>query len=226
VIGDLKAVAAPLAADAQALARLQQAIGRRPVWLAASTHSGEEAMAGRVHRALAQHHRDLLTIIVPRHAARGEAIAAELAAQGLNVARRGRGAMPQADHAIFLGDTMGEMGLYLALSPSVYVGKSLLHEGGHNPREPALLGRAVLFGPHMENFSAAAAALQQSGGAVAVANEAALIAQLRRLLDSPAIAREMGGKARARAEAEAAGILDATLDALAPVLDRLSYARA
>ena len=226
VIGDLKAVAAPLAADADTLARLREAIGRRPVWLAASTHDGEEALAGRVHRALAQHHRDLLTIIVPRHAARGDAVAAELAGQRLAVARRAKGATPRNDHDIFLGDTMGEMGLYLALAPAVFVGKSLLHEGGHNPREPALLCRAVLFGPHMENFAAAAAGLQQAGGAVAIADEAALVAQLRRLLDSPAIAREMGERARKRAQADAAGILDATLDALAPVLDRLSHARA
>lgn len=226
VVGDLKAIAAPLAAEPEALARLQHAIGHRPVWLAASTHGGEEAMAGRVHRILAEHHRDLLTIVVPRHAARGDTIAAELATLGLSVARRGKGAVPRPDDTIFLGDTMGEMGLYLALAPSVFVGKSLLHEGGHNPREPALLGRAVLFGPHMENFAAAAAALQQAGGAVMVADEAALAAQLRRLLDSPAIAREMGERARARARADAAGILDATLDALAPVLDRLGHARA
>ncbi|MDA1072308.1 MAG: 3-deoxy-D-manno-octulosonic acid transferase, partial [Proteobacteria bacterium] len=160
VVGDLKAIAAPLAAEPEALARLQQAIGHRPVWLAASTHGGEEAMAGRVHRILAQQHRDLLTIVVPRHAARGDSIAAELATLGLSVARRGKGAAPRPGDAVFLGDTMGEMGLYLALAPSVFVGKSLLHEGGHNPREPALLGRAVLFGPHMENFAAAAAALQ------------------------------------------------------------------
>ena len=226
VVGDLKAIAAPLAAEPEALARLQQAIGHRPVWLAASTHGGEEAMAGRVHRILAQQHRDLLTIVVPRHAARGDSIAAELATLGLSVARRGKGAAPRPGDAVFLGDTMGEMGLYLALAPSVFVGKPRLHEGGHNPREPALLGRAVLFGPHMENFAAAAAALQQAGGGVAVADEAALAAQLRRLLDSPAIAREMGERARARARADAAGILDATLEALAPVLDRLGHARA
>ncbi len=226
VIGDLKAVAAPLQADPETVARLRQAIGKRPVWLAASTHHGEEAMAGRVHRALAEHHRDLLTIIVPRHAARGDTVNQELAAQGFAVARRGKGAAPKPGDAIFLGDTMGEMGLYLALAPTVFVGKSLLHEGGHNPREPALLGRAVLFGPHMENFATAAAALQQAGGALEVADEAALAAQLRRLLDSPSIATEMGARAKARAEAEAAGILDATLDALAPVLDRLGHARA
>ena len=226
VIGDLKAVAAPLAADPGVLERLRGAIGRRPVWLAASTHHGEEALAGRVHRMLAEHHPDLLTIVVPRHAARGDEVTRELSALGLAVARRGKGATPQGHHAVFLGDTMGEMGLYLALAPAVFVGKSLLHDGGHNPREPALLGRAVLFGPHMENFATAAAALLQSGGAVEVADEQALAAQLRRLLDSPAIATEMGARGRARAEAEAAGILDATLEALAPVLARLDHARA
>lgn len=226
VVGDLKAVAAPLAADGDALARLRAAIGSRPVWLAASTHSGEESLIGRVHRTLCQHHPRLLTVIVPRHAGRGETIAADLAGHGLTVARRSKGALPQADQAIYLGDTMGEMGLYLALAPAVFVGKSLLHEGGHNPREPALLGRAVLFGPHMENFAAAAAALLQSGGALQVADETALAAQMRRLLDSPAIAADMGARALARANLDATGILDATLDALAPILERLDHARA
>src|SRR5690606_1524485 len=137
---------------------------------AASTHEGEEALAARVHTVLAERIEGLLTVIVPRHAARGDALTRELGALGLKVARRSRGDAPGPRDDVFLGDTMGEMGLYLRLAPVVLVGKSLLHEGGHNPREPARRGRAVLFGPHMENFAAAAAALQQAGGATQVAD--------------------------------------------------------
>lgn len=225
-VGDLKAAAAPLEAEPGTLEPLLQAIGRRPAWVAASTHEGEEALCARVHKALAERFEGLLTVIVPRHAARGDTLARELAGLGLKLARRSRGDTPGPRDDVFLGDTMGEMGLYLRLAPAVLVGKSLLHEGGHNPREPARLGRAVLFGPHMENFAAAAAALQQAGGAVQVADEATLAAELRRLLEGPAGAAEMGARARRRAEDDAAGILDATLDALGPVLAPLRHARA
>ncbi len=217
-IGDLKAAAAPQAADAGELARLKAAIGARPVWAAVSTHDGEERLAGRIHRRLAGVLPGLLTAIVPRHARRGDAVAARLAGDGLRVARRSQGALPTGASDVFLGDSMGEMGLYLALANPVFVGKSLLHRGGHNPREPALRARAVLFGPHMENFSAPARRLLQAGGAIQAADEQALAAAVRQLLADPDRARRMGQRAALAAAAEAEGVLDGALAALAPVL--------
>ena len=226
VAGDLKAAAAPLRADPDALAPLLRARGRRPSWVAASTHAGEEALAARVHAALAERHADLLTVVVPRHAERGESVAAECRAAGLGVARRSLARLPGPRDAVYLGDTMGEMGLYLRLAPVVFVGKSLLGKGGHNPREAARLGRALLFGPHMENFAAAASALRRCGAAREVADEAGLAGDLAFLIENPTAAARMGKQGRARVEAEAAGIVEAHLEALAPVLAPRRHARA
>ncbi len=157
--GDMKAAAPALEADAESLARVVTAIGDRPVWVAASTHPGDEAMVADVHRQIAPSHPGLLTVIVPRHADRGDALMTELTELGFTRSR-GAGATncPRPRTDLFLGDSMGEMGLYLRLGNPVFMGKSMLHVGGHNPREPALLGRAVLFGPHMENVGQAAEA--------------------------------------------------------------------
>ncbi len=217
--GDLKATVPALAVDAESLARVTAAIADRPVWVAASTHTGDEVMAGEVHQVVRAAHDDLLTVIVPRHADRGGAIARELRAMGLNVARRSRGELPDGATDVFLGDSMGEMGLYLRLGNPVFMGKSILHIGGHNPCEPALLGRAVVFGPHMENVTQAADALLQAGGAVEVADKTALAATVQRLLEQPQALRQIGERARSRAEADAAGILDAAMAVLYPVLD-------
>jgi 3-deoxy-D-manno-octulosonic-acid transferase len=216
--GDMKAAAPALEADAESLARVEAAIGGRPVWIAASTHTGDEAMVADVHRQIAPSHPGLLTVIVPRHADRGDAVMMELTELGFRVARRGRNELPEAGTELFLGDSMGEMGLYLRLGNPVFMGKSMLHVGGHNPREPALLGRAVLFGPHMENVGQAADALLQAGGAIEVADPAGLAATVSRLLRQSDALAQIGARGQQRALADAAGIVDAALDALAPVL--------
>ena len=213
------AAAMPLEADNAALARVQDAVGRRPTWLAVSTHEGEERLAADVHRKIARSIPGLLTVIVPRHADRGDAIETDLTDRGFGVVRRSRNELPGPQADIFLGDSMGEMGLYLRLGNPVFVGKSLLHEGGHNPREPALLGRAVLFGPHMENFIQAANDLMAASGAIQVADAATLAALVGRLLQDAEAVAAMGAAGQARAEADASGILDAVYRALAPVVE-------
>lgn len=214
-LGNLKASAEPLPVDEGELARLRRILGKRPLWLAASTHDGEEALAGRVHRRLDR--SDLLTVIVPRHPPRAAAIAAALAADGLVVARRSLGEAPRPETQVYLVDTMGELGLLYRLAGIALVGKSLLGTGGQNPFEPARLGCAVLFGPHMENFSEAAAALVSCGGAIEVADEAPLAATLARLLDDPAECHRRGEAARAYAEAQA-GAAERVLAAIGPLL--------
>ena len=216
--GDMKAAAPALEADAESLARVVTAIGDRPVWVAASTHPGDEAMVADVHRQIAPSHPGLLTVIVPRHADRGDVVITELTELGFTVARRGRNELPQDATELFLGDSMGEMGLYLRLGNPVFMGKSMLHVGGHNPREPALLGRAVLFGPHMENVGQAAETLLQAGGAIEVADPASLAATVSRLLRQPDAMAQISARGQQRALADAAGIVDAALGALAPVL--------
>jgi 3-deoxy-D-manno-octulosonic-acid transferase len=161
--GNLKGDTDPPPVDEAVLEHYRKQIGSRKTWAAISTFDGEEKAAGTVHNAIKA--RDgQLTIIVPRHPERGDAVEAELTAMGLSVARRSRGDLitPQTD--IFLGDTIGEMGLYLRLTELAFVGRSLLANGGQNPLEPAMLGCAVLSGAHVQNFRDAYQKLLRAGG--------------------------------------------------------------
>ncbi len=218
--GNLKYSSAPLAADEMALAALRQAAGDRPVWLAASTHDGEEALCLDAHRALAAELPGLLTVIAPRHPQRGAAIGARLDEAGLPWACRSAGALPDAGTAVYLADTLGEMGVLLRLAPVVLVGGSLVPHGGHNPIEPAQLGAAILFGPHMTNFPEIAEELQAAKGALGVADGPALTATLGRLLRDPAERARMA-EAAAGVAARHRGVLDTTLQSLAPLLSGL-----
>jgi 3-deoxy-D-manno-octulosonic-acid transferase len=162
-LGNLKDAAPPLPADPAALQQLRQAVGERPVFLAASTHPGEEAVAIAAHAALAARHPGLLTILAPRHPERGPALAAEAA--GHAVARRAAGEMPGPDTAIYVADTLGELGLFYRLARVCLVGGSLVPHGGQNPLEPARLGCPILLGPHTWNFAEPVARLLAAGGA-------------------------------------------------------------
>ncbi|PWS38407.1 3-deoxy-D-manno-octulosonic acid transferase [Falsiroseomonas bella] len=193
--GDVKTAAAPLPADPAALEALRTAIGDRPVFLAASTHPGEEALALAAHRALAPEVPGLLTILVPRHPERGAPVAAE--AGDLPTARRGAGELPGPGTAIYVADTLGELGLFYRLARVALVGGSLVPHGGQNPLEPARLGCPILVGPHTRNFAEAMERLLAAGGALRLPDAAALAPAIRDVLSDP-------GRARAIAEAAAA----------------------
>ncbi len=218
-VGNLKFAAAPLPADGAELEALGAAMDGRPRWLAASTHAGEEEAAGRVHARLAADRPDLLTIVVPRHAERGGAVAAALAHSGLAVARRAAGQPVAAGTQVYVADTMGELGLFYRLADVVFIGKSLLASGGQNPLEPAHLDCAIVHGPDMSNFEDIARRMAAADASETVADEAALAAAVGRLLDDPAACRRRARAARDFAAAES-GVLDATLDELAPYLDQ------
>lgn len=199
VPGNLKFAAPELPADPDTLARLQNLIGGRPVWLAASTHPGEEAIAAMVHAGLAPRLPGLLTIIVPRHPERGVTLASDLGA-----ARRSQGADPPPEGGLWLGDTMGEMGLYCRLAQAVFVGKSLVGQGGQNPLEPARLGRPVAVGPHTANFREPVAALREAGALAEVADAAALSGWVETMLTDPEAALRAGEAGRQAAARTAA----------------------
>jgi 3-deoxy-D-manno-octulosonic-acid transferase len=224
-LGNLKLAAPPLAADEAELASLQAACAGRPVWLAASTHPGEEAIAGQVHKALAARFPGLLTLIEPRHPDRGPEIAAELAAQGLAVARRGAGEAPNAKTDIYLADTLGELGLWYRLAEVVFVGNSLGHIGGHNPLEPARLDCALLSGPGTGNFIRLCDEMESAGALRRVAAAADLSRAVGDLLADRAERARMAAAAQSYAEAQA-GVLDALLEALTPHLDRAAAEKA
>ena len=215
VAGNLKLDAAPPPADPDALARLAGLVAGRPLVLAASTHPGEEEAVLAAHRRLAPRFPGLLTIIVPRHPARGAEIAA--LAGSLRSARRSEGDLPDGGVDVYVADTLDELGLFYRLAPVALVGGSLAPLGGHNPIEPARLGCAIVHGPRVENFGEAYAALDRCGGAAPVADAADLAGRLRALLDDPAAARAMARAAEA-ALADLAGGLERTLAALEPYL--------
>jgi len=211
-LGNLKFAAPALPADEAALTALLDELGGRPRWLAASTHAGEEAVAARVHQALGI--PNFVTLIVPRHPDRGAEIAAELEAIGLKPTRRSLG-QPVGD--IHIADTMGELGLFYRAASLVFVGKSLIGEGGQNPLEPARLGASVLFGPHMGNFADIAHRMQEAGAAIQVATEGDLVAALNQRLAEPALVAAEGDRAKLFASAED-GVLAAVIEALGPWL--------
>ncbi len=194
--GNLKHAASPLPVDETQLANLRAVIGGRPVWIAASTHDGEEAAAGTAHRTLRPRHPGLLTIIAPRHPGRAETIAAMLRSNGLNVARRSlrEPITPRTD--IYLADTLGELGLFYRLAPVAFVGGSLVPRGGQNVLEPARLGAAVLAGPHMENFQSIAEEMTAAGGMRRIEHADVLASAVGHLLDNTAARREMTDAAR------------------------------
>jgi 3-deoxy-D-manno-octulosonic-acid transferase len=194
--GNLKALVEAPGCDAGELAAARTALGRRPVWLAASTHAGEEAEAIRAQTDLRGSVGPLL-IVAPRHPERGDEVMGLLARAGLRTARRSAGEMPGAPTEVWLADTLGEMGLWYRLAPVAFVGGSLVPAGGHTPFEPVALGAAVLHGPHVANFAPAYAALDAGRGAVAVADAAGLAAAVGRLLGAPAEAEALRERARA-----------------------------
>ncbi len=213
VLGNLKFAAAPLPADETALTQQRQAMAGRDVWLAASTHPGEEALIAVAHRTLKLRRGNLLTLIAPRHAERGDAISGELRAAGLTIARRSQGEPIGATTDIYLIDTMGELGLFYRLAPVVFVAGSYRWQG-HNPIEPALLGAAVISGPRVANFQDIFDRMAKAS-AVAIAEENDLASVADGLLNSPQAAAE---RAAAFARREGEGILERVLAALAPVV--------
>jgi 3-deoxy-D-manno-octulosonic-acid transferase len=158
--GNLKYDAAALPVDETAYASLKQIVGSRRVWVAASTHANEEQRIAEVHAKLATQFHDLLTIIVPRHATRGDAIAADLRGRHLTLAQRSKHEDITPETGIYLADTMGELGLFYRLSEIVFLGGSLIAHGGHNPLEAAQLNCAILSGPFVHNFAGIVAHLQ------------------------------------------------------------------
>ncbi len=219
-VGNLKFAVPPLPVEEGILSKLQDVLGARPRWLAASTHPGEEDMVASVHRRLAGAHPGLLTVIVPRHADRGGDIAARLRGQGLAVSTRSAGDVIKPETDIYLADTMGEMGLFFRFTGIAFIGKSLVPLGGQNPLEAARLDCAIIHGPHMMNFEDIAARLDKAGASIEVANEKALGDAVGRLLGDEAERNRMAAAANDMATAEA-GVLDAVLDELRPFLGPL-----
>jgi 3-deoxy-D-manno-octulosonic-acid transferase len=216
-VGNLKADAPPPPADLPGKRRLAAAISGRTVWLAASTHPGEEDLVALAHKKMRQERPDLLTIIVPRHPERGKPIAETLKAANLSIALRSEEQLPEAATDIYVADTIGELGLFYALSPIAFVGGSLVERGGQNPVEPIKLGAAVLTGPNWQNFRDSYTELLKVQGCREVSDAASLADAALDLLEDESGRIEMTRRAEA-AIAGMSGALPRTLAELEPYL--------
>ena len=216
VPGDLKFAAPPLPANEVELERLRSMLNGRPVWLAASTHPGEDQIILEVHRSLAARHPGMLTIIVSRHPDRGRRIV-ELAGP-LPVSRRAAPAEPPPSGGIYVADTLGELGLWYRLAGIAFIGGSLVPHGGQNPLEAGRLGCAIAAGPHMGNFAVAVEALERAGAICRIADAAGLAAWVDAVLTDPLRRRAMGAAARAAAD-RWADLPERCSDALLGLLD-------
>jgi 3-deoxy-D-manno-octulosonic-acid transferase len=147
---------------------ISKQILNRPVWLAASTHEGEEKLIAAAHRHASKASQGLLLIIVPRHPERGLEIASILAKENFKICLRSKKDKISSDTQIYIADTLGELGLWYRVAPVSFVGGSFVPIGGHNPFEPAALGSAILHGPYVENFKEIYNRLNVAGAAVKI----------------------------------------------------------
>jgi 3-deoxy-D-manno-octulosonic-acid transferase len=214
VTGNLKSDLLPEASDDEAW---RQRLGLGPgnrLWIAGSTHRGEEALALDAFVHAKARFPGLALLLAPRHPERAGEVEELIRARGLVAVRRSRLPQDAARGAIVILDTVGELAQLYALAEIVFVGGSLVPIGGHNMLEPAMRGKPVLFGPHTSNFREGAELLQMSGGGLVVKDGDELARELTRLLEDGDLASRMGRGAR-EAFVGRQGALSATLDLIA-----------
>jgi 3-deoxy-D-manno-octulosonic-acid transferase len=193
VVGNVKfdaAAPADLGARAATM-RGHFGLGDAPVWVGASTHAGEDEILLDAHARLCVEFPTLRLLLVPRHPERFDAVAALAARRGFAVARRSD-ARPEPGARVLIGDSMGELMTFYAMSRVAFVGGSLVEAGGHNPIEGALAGVPMLIGPHVDNFEDVVGAFRAAGVLACVRTCDALVASVRqRLLDAAFANREV-----------------------------------
>lgn len=164
---------------------------QRPIWIAASTHEGEDVPILQAHRQLLAGFPDALLILVPRHPERFEAVHQLCIAQGMHTQRRSGQEPVQAAHQVLLGDTMGELLLLYALADVAFVGGSLVAHGGHNVLEPAALGKPVISGPHYFNFLDIVGQMQHAGALCEVSDAGELATAVQQLWRNQELCQSM-----------------------------------
>ena len=212
-IGNLKLQIAAPNADPDELISIRETIGARPVWLAASTHDGEEAILLEAHRFYREAQPNALLILAPRHPERGDEITDLIGSAGQTHVRRSLGDVPDAETSVWLADTLGEMALWYALVDQAFIGGSLLEEiGGHNPIEATQADCPIVTGPHTASFDDVFDAYKAKGGVIIAATAASISEALRvgpqdRLQGAQNALRELTGSA-----------MDETLNAILSLL--------
>ena len=176
--------------NASELREQWQALGR-PVWIAASTHEGEDEIVLAAHRQLLASYPNALLILVPRHPERFNSVFELCQREDFATVRRSSGDLVEAQTQVLLGDTMGELLFLYALADSAFVGGSLVPNGGHNLLEPAALAKPVLSGPHLFNFLEIAAKLRDAAALEEVDDAQGLAVAVQRLFELPQDAQRM-----------------------------------
>lgn len=224
IAGNLKFDVPPPPAETARLAEFNGAIGARPAWAAVSTHPGEEEIVLEAHVEMAAQSPALLTIIAPRHHERGVEIVEAARARGLRAALRSQEREPWRDVDVYVVDSVGELGLIFRSVGVVLMGKSLLPGGGQNPIEPAKLGCAILYGPHVENFTEVYGELAAAKAAARVTDAASLARAAQYLLSEPARMRKMG-RAAAETVERLGGASRGIMTAVEPYLAQMAVAQ-
>lgn len=184
-LGNLKYAGLPIPVDQEKKKEILKQIGKRPLWLASSTHNDEEFKIGRFLKELKVKHPNLLTLIAPRHPNRGEEVKEKLVKDfDLNVALRSANEQITAQTDVYVADTIGEMGIWYEISPIVFVGGSLIPHGGQNFMEPSRCRDAVIVGPHMHNFTDAMNRAKHADGIIQVNDVLELIDMVDQLLSN------------------------------------------
>ena len=187
----------PIASDLLLNAnKLRKTFNKKIIWIAASTHQGEDEIIIKAHQSILAKHPDTLLILVPRHPERFNQVAQLIQAQQLPFSRRG-GKQSTQNIDVYLADTMGEMMLLYAASDIAFIGGSFVNTGGHNMLEPAALAKPILSGESIFNFAQIAQKLQERDALVLVANENELTVELLELIEQPNKAQQMGDAALA-----------------------------
>src|SRR5690606_1232324 len=183
------------------------------IWIAASTHAGEDEIALAAHRQLRAHHPEALLILVPRHPERFDAVARLIEQTGFAFSRRSRGVIVDSDSAVLLGDTMGELLFLFGCADAAFVGGSLVERGGHNMLEPAAWSLPILTGSSDFNFREISALLQRAGALRQCDSAEQIADQLEVLFSIP--------EERARRGAAARAVVEGNRGALQRLLDEI-----
>ncbi len=192
---NLKFAAAPLGYKQDDFEELSALIGKRPIWFASSTHRGEEVFLAETHEKLREKIPDLLCIIAPRHPERGSEILNEFQGKNLPLSLRSEDKPITEETSIYLADTLGELGLFYALSPVVIIGGSLLRKGGQNLLEPARQNCAIICGPEMQNFEEICNEMVENQAVIKLIQAEDITAQLEKLLLNKSHQQQLAQKA-------------------------------
>ncbi|HGO5856526.1 TPA: lipid IV(A) 3-deoxy-D-manno-octulosonic acid transferase [Mannheimia haemolytica] len=192
----------------------------RPIWIAGSTHEGEEKLILDAHKLLLEHYPNLVLILVPRHPERFGLVELLIQKSDLNYVKRTENKMLSQNTQVMLGDTMGEMMLLYGLSDIAFVGGSLVKHGGHNPLEPIAFNIPVVSGLYTYNFPEIFEKLREVKGVIEIESSVeALTESIQLLLEQPQIGQEIA-KSGLSVLQENQGALKRHLDLLAPYLEK------